>query len=332
MNLLNLCLENTYKMAVYFRADGNSEIGLGHVMRCVAIAEILAKTFDCFFLINNPSPQLEQILKKVCNIILISTDKSPNAKIEITPHVMPNDIIVIDGYNFDSTYQKNIKEYGCFLVCIDDLQKGFFWADIIINHGAGLFKKNYIKAPYTKIFLGPQFAIIRKEFHKKTILKNSKRILITYGGADLENFTLKTISQIIENYKQDYYFDIVIGTSYMHKIDLAYFNKDKKINIHENIDSKKMASLMRKSQICIASPSTVAFEYLSSSTGTLIVQKTALNQKHFFNYLIKNNLAIPFDDFLIHGIDTFKKINIEHREKLFDGKSQERILEIFKGI
>ena len=62
---------------------------------------------------------------------------------------------MLDGYDFGSEYQRKMKRKECNLVCIDDLHKDHFFADVILNSGGGCISKNfYSTEPCTKIFLG----------------------------------------------------------------------------------------------------------------------------------------------------------------------------------
>ncbi|QNP52112.1 hypothetical protein H9L05_19855 [Hymenobacter qilianensis] len=48
------------------RADGNPRIGLGHVMRLLALADILRDEFGCVFVIQEPDAVLLIQLQKSC--------------------------------------------------------------------------------------------------------------------------------------------------------------------------------------------------------------------------------------------------------------------------
>ena len=56
---------------IYFRADGNAQIGLGHVIRSLALAEILKDEFACHFIIRKPLQTLKEEILKVCKSIII---------------------------------------------------------------------------------------------------------------------------------------------------------------------------------------------------------------------------------------------------------------------
>ena len=56
---------------IIFRADGNSEIGLGHIMRCLALAEMLEGDFDMSFAIQNPDEKIEKLIHETgINIVI----------------------------------------------------------------------------------------------------------------------------------------------------------------------------------------------------------------------------------------------------------------------
>ena len=94
------------------RADGNSEIGLGHVHRLIALAEILKKDFNCIFVIRRPLPRIKELIMECCaSLIEIEhvTTLEQEAD-ELLQDLTGNEIIVLDGYQFDTAYQKKIKQ------------------------------------------------------------------------------------------------------------------------------------------------------------------------------------------------------------------------------
>jgi spore coat polysaccharide biosynthesis predicted glycosyltransferase SpsG len=52
---------------VIIRADGNSEIGYGHIFRCLALAQMLNEDFECWFYSQNPPTLLKQEIEKVAH-------------------------------------------------------------------------------------------------------------------------------------------------------------------------------------------------------------------------------------------------------------------------
>ena len=151
---------------IFFRADGNSTIGLGHVIRSLALVSILKKAFNCVFVIKNPSEPLALLLNKECKYVyLIDAETSvEDEKKFFLKLITMTSTVVLDGYHFHSEFQKSIKQIGCKLVCIDDIANVHFYADYIINHCGGNILKNYKTEPYTSYCFGPAYALLRSSF------------------------------------------------------------------------------------------------------------------------------------------------------------------------
>lgn len=326
------------KTSVYFRADGDSEIGLGHVIRSLAIADMINDEFDCHFIIRSPESHLRKQILNICeSIIPIHTlDYEEEAILLNDEYLSANDIIVLDGYSFDTYYQKQLKSVGIKIICIDDIHSYHFYSDVIINHAGGISKKLYSAETYTKFYFGLKYAMLRKEF---TTSKNSyvvntlstNQVFICLGGADPNNDTLKVINKCIEFIPQKN-FTIILGGSYKHKDELDKYitTVDSKITVKQNLTAKEMAECMRESEVAITSPSTISYEYLSIG-GQLYLHQTADNQQDIYNYFVSEGLAFPFSKFPFVDNKLIEKALTKQAE-IFDGQVENRIKNIFKSL
>ena len=162
------------KRNIIIRADGGSSIGMGHVVRSLALAEMLKSEFDIYFAIQNPSDYvLNTIQKTTSNLIsLPSTNNFIEDLNNFLNHLKGDEIVVLDGYNFESEYQNGIKEKGCKLVVIDDLHSWHQVADFVINHADGASQMDYSAESYTEFYLGLNYILLRKEFLHSDFRKN----------------------------------------------------------------------------------------------------------------------------------------------------------------
>jgi len=160
---------------VIFRADGSDRIGLGHLIRSQALAEMLADDFDCVFaLAEAPAVIAEELASRFEVYWLPQAGKaSPAAAAAATPQqqaaalaalASPHDIIVLDGYPFDTAYQQVLRERGCKLVSIDDIHAYPFVVDAIINTAGGVRPMHYQALPGTRFCLGLRYALLRRPF------------------------------------------------------------------------------------------------------------------------------------------------------------------------
>lgn len=331
------------KPRVIFRADGNKQIGLGHFTRSLALAYYLKNQFECVFAIQEPAPEIVKQLEENQILVLtlpLITDLMVEADYLNKSILLETDILVLDGYRFDLAYQQRLKEAKVSLVCIDDIQAYPFVADVIINTAGEVAFDKYKALPGTKFYLGPEYALLRQPFLSAAYLPRNinyiSRIFLNMGGADPENHTCQLIQNLLAHH-QKLILEIVIGSAYIHKEELAELvgnNKSGTI-IHQNLDAAAMCALMQQCEAAILPPSSVSYEWCSVG-GPLFLHQIADNQEQNFSFLIKNNLAFPFKAFsgFLQNPEKQNIINqqINNQRQWFNGKSPDKLRGIFSEL
>lgn len=326
------------KTKVYFRVDALKGFGQGHLVRCLALAEILKPNFDCVFLTKiDVTAVANKIIKKGFNLIEVPANylNIDEAKWIKEQYLRGNEILVLDAYYFRTDYQKEIRAAVGKLVCIDDIHDTHFLADVIINHGGGVEMDDYSCEKQTKLCLGLDFLILRKAFFDVPKRLNTNQqintILICLGGEDPDNDTLKVLEKCkgINGLKKCI---VVLGPAYRHRIDLADYCQKSTMNIEvfRNVSAISMASLMQQCDTAICPPSTVALEYISIG-GNLFLYQTADNQKYLKTYLLSEGLA--FDVEKISEILSPELFSARNKQRsAIDGKSPPRLLRLFQNL
>lgn len=323
------------KTNIYFRADGNSQIGLGHVIRSLALVEMLRNSFPCHFIIRNPLPTLKSQILELCESIVELPENDEAEAKKIAEELLTNqDIIVLDGYHFRTEYQRAIKKSKAKLVCIDDIFAHHFLADIIINHAGGVSPAQYSAEAHTQFLLGLKYALLRKPFREASKAKQAAQrnaIFICLGGADPNNDTIQVIQKGIAHTEFETFY-VVVGAAYIYRAELeALVNTlSQKIVILQNISAEEMVAYMQKCKVAITSPSTISYEYLSIG-GILHLKVTADNQKNINKYFLESGLAFSFDDFPIQQENKVEKA-LSLQRAYFDGKTQDRFINLFKSL
>ena len=150
-------------MQVVFRVDASTQIGTGHVMRCLALAQPRQDTQgQAIFIVANPIPALEERLKSEgMKVIHLAAEPGSLADAKETAalaHQFNASWVLLDGYQFGSEYQQTIKNSGLNLLFIDDYGHAeHYYADFVLNQNISADEQWYQhREPYTKLLLGWQ--------------------------------------------------------------------------------------------------------------------------------------------------------------------------------
>ena len=327
-------------MEVLIRADGNNEIGLGHLVRCSALASILRGEFNITFFCNTIPERLKtEFTQKGFNIIIIENES------EFLNYLKENNIVILDGYHFSTDYQKKIKATGSRLVCIDDLHNKEFFADLIISHSPGLTPSDYKAQSYTRFALGLDYALLRPAFLKQASkhrkIDKIETILICFGGADPLNITEKTLENII---KINYFKKIIVVTGFEYFVTNDFYqliSKDKRIDHRNSLNEEQMLAVMKESDIAITQASGIILEIFSVGMP-VITGYYVLDQMKFAINISQLNLAINIGDFrydynslltdILRSMTLEKANQLVINQKLLLKDSKKKVNDLFKFI
>lgn len=193
---------------LFIRADASTQSGTGHVMRCLALAQAWQDDKgDVFFVMATESSALETRLRSEGMEIAHLSVRPGSINDAIETANLAQEVgaawVVVDGYHFDANYQRVIKDSGARLLYIDDNgQADYYHADIVLNQNINAHESLYEnREPFTRLLLGTRYALLRREFlewkeWKREIPDVAHKVLITLGGGDPDNVTLRIIKAI----------------------------------------------------------------------------------------------------------------------------------------
>lgn len=325
------------KRLVIFRADGNSTIGIGHISRCLALAEILRENFEVRFAICEPQDHIVNAINAICDhvIILPKPAQALDFTNELIPYLKKNEVVVLDGYQFNTDYEKKIKEEAAVVVAINDIPDRHFVADVVINFCGAISKNAFSKERYTQLCLGLNYLFLRTPFLRvKPPRKNmGERILLNMGGADSGNETLNILNFLLE-IRFSWQIEVIVGQNYIfgEQLNSVAVNHPH-ISIKRGLTAQEMFNVMANCAVAILPPSTVALEFLSTG-GLLFLKKTAENQDCINKYLQQEKWAYDFTYFqkVISDYDPKKLILTQSPTDVIDGASILRIRRLFSSL
>lgn len=318
-------------MNVFIFTEGGTNFGFGHISRCTSIyEEFFSRGATPTFVLYGDAELLDKnVLYK--NWHSLSCLKNIDIK---------NSICIVDSYIATLEIYNFIKENCKVLLCIDDFNRLDYPSNFILNPSISQDLSYYENTKKEILLTGNKFVILRKEFSEKIQKKeinDIKEVLITLGGTDIRNITVK-IYKLVKQLLPYTKINIVMGKNNTN----LNFVKDsllKDDNLYINLNAQSMKEVMLKSDIVISASGQTTFELVRLGIPFIPIEIIE-NQKNILDYYYNHNFIKHkiiwnddnFNDLLIDSINTIKdKTNRENLQEkyynLIDGQGAKRVVE-----
>lgn len=252
---------------IMFRADGNSSIGSGHIMRCLSIADALKKkSKNSIFIVSDKSMK-NTITSRGYECIVLGTDyKNMESEFDSLPLLIKDyscETVVVDSYYVTKNYLKSLRELTK-TVYIDDVFSFAYPCDILINYNIyadkALYEDLYAKEGMTapQMLLGPSYAPLREiysDIRPKEIHEDVNEVLVLTGGSDPLHIAVSLLKEIPDTP----HFTFVVGllsADYAEITELA--SKKKNVTIQGPVENLK--GLMEKADVAISAAGSTQYE------------------------------------------------------------------------
>ena len=265
------------------RTDASVQIGTGHLMRCLALAQAWQDAGGrAVFLMATKAPALESRLQsedmEVVHLSVQPGSIDDAIQTSYYAHQVGADRIVVDGYHFGTDYQRILKNQKCQLLLIDDLGSfEYYYADLILNQNVYAHEELYRnREPYTQLLLGTRYALIRREFlkwrdWKREIPEVARKVLVTMGGSDPDNVTLKVIQALQQVDIDGLEVIVVVGGSNPHYEELRSAVQDSCFPIRLESNVTDMPALMAWADVAISAGGSTCWEIAFMGLPSLVL-------------------------------------------------------------
>jgi UDP-2,4-diacetamido-2,4,6-trideoxy-beta-L-altropyranose hydrolase len=277
-------LKNVKNIA--FRTDASDQIGTGHFMRCMTLADELKMQGAQirFISCNLPLHLIEMLNAKGMEYISLITDASQEPIDELvhsswlgtsqtqdaqaTLQVLADqswDWIIVDHYALDERWEAEVRANCKKLMVIDDLADRQHDCDVLLdqNFYADMQTRYIGKVPEDcQLLLGPRYALLREEFRTlrekvKVRVGDVKKILVFFGGVDTDNYTSLAMQALAElNSKQQV--DVVIGVQHPNREQIQQACINHGFICH--VQTTRIAELMVDADLAIGGGGTATWE------------------------------------------------------------------------
>jgi len=294
--IMNRCVM-TNQQKIYFRVDGNSTIGAGHIVRCVSIAqEAEAQGSKAVFVSSNE--ESAKILRKYnFEPLLIGGDLKNFDRLDaqkLADAMNGNTSVLVDSYGVTDEFFDACVDLGLKVAYIDDMytfETGSLSdpvrrnVRVLINYGFGFTEEDYEKVyegTDTKLLIGPKYAPVRKVFREKAgqyrVRGKVENVLITTGSTN-PNKSLEKMAQGCRDALSYAHISVVVGPNASFDNSLV-----SKLNLHLVKDVTDLSDHMLGSDLVISAAGTTLYELYTLGVPTIavpIVENQLANAKGY---------------------------------------------------
>jgi len=291
--------------SIGFRVDASIQIGMGHVMRCLSLADTLRKHgVNCiFFCRPRPGDMLEVIKQRGYKAVALPSLGDDSRLFDFKESTCASwlgtrwdidafdtykalndqilDWLIVDHYALDQNWESALR-IGCrHLMVIDDLADRPHDCDILLDQNLGRSASDYKNLLSENVLqlVGPKFALLREEFEiarPESLVQRStikcKHLLIAMGGIDQHNITEQILEALeTSSLQRDLRISVVLGSKAPHlenvKIRASIMNW--KTRVISGLSD--VAKLMSDSDLAIGAAGVTAWERCCMGLPSIIM-------------------------------------------------------------
>jgi UDP-2,4-diacetamido-2,4,6-trideoxy-beta-L-altropyranose hydrolase len=306
---------------VAIRVDANSEIGLGHLRRCLTLMRQLSID-GCNVRIIGRHRFGKKIYPLVEELPVSWLEDTDIAKIERVP--LQSEVwdaagtlscigrdpigmswVIVDHYGLGERWERIIREAGHRVLVIDDFRNRRHFADILVSDTNAPFdaRLNGCVGKAHEL-VGAEFALIDPEFafseEVSSSVESKKRLLVSYGGSDPTDETTKVLEAVrLVRHNEQYRqwlgsVDVVVGQANTRTDDVIRFAKGiDDVNVH--IAPGSVAPLMRNTDLILTAGGNSMVEALTMRKPCLVTV-TSDNQVLMVSQLLEQRAILSLGD------------------------------------
>lgn len=254
-----------------FRVDASPMIGAGHVVRCLALADLLSSQgWQCH--VAHLEPSLPFLGRSEHTSILLKEGLSAEDEAAfLTERFQPGqvDLAVIDHYGRGAEFEAPMRAFSRLVLSLDDFPHREHDCDILLDPTLGRQPESYagLVPPAAGLLTGPRFALLRPQFaavrakasERRQLCQRPSRILVSLGGGQATGCLLDVLRGIASA-KIKFALDIVLGGAEGDRQVVERWLRQLRLEAKLHIATDKMAELMLEADIGIGASGGTSWE------------------------------------------------------------------------
>ena len=330
-------------MRLFIRTEASSRIGLGHFMRCFALAEEAREQgIEVTFLLNEIGETVEMRLAQI-GAKGLAVDGALGGTADFmalgTLGLTRQDWLLIDSYAASEDYIAFQKKAARVAV-IDDLNAlDRFDCDLLINPAQAARRVDYERKSQARLLLGADYALIRKEFCRPRMpAEDQPFIIVMFGGSDPKGLTAETVRDLNACLRDTVTIRVIAGPANQHLDSLRQLAINlPRMQLH--VSPESVAQILYGSALVITAAGGSVGEIAAMGLPALVLlvydnQAAALKASPFPVIDARNGLPSDLGSKvrqLLNDNDRRKAI-AEAASKIVDGEGPARIMEAMRHV
>lgn len=300
---------------IWIRADGGREIGTGHIMRCLSVADALRQLGEpsCFLVADDSAVSILESRKQEYRV-LGSSYLRPEEELDTLIPVLKEEkrsALLADSYYVTAAYLRRAGEY--IPICyMDDTGICGMPAELHVNYNIFAEPSLYqgeVSVPEKEYLLGTEYVPLRREFGQASyqVRDRAERILITTGGSDKYDLTGKILEYVLDfPGTEDLEYCVVSGAYNRYLTHLRDLEKNNvKVQVYSGVSN--MLELMQSCDIAVTAGGTTMYELCA--VGVPIVCFSFVdNQQKIVEGFRRREIVCYGGDYLRQGEKLIKEV------------------------
>lgn len=266
-------------MIFWFRVDASLEIGTGHLMRCLALAEACSELdIECRFIVRSSSvpfcKERHEWSWKLIELPVNCNIAAEQTWIQRQCNFSHNDMLILDGYQFSKSYINKLQDLHIPVILFDDNNnRGKLEVQLVINGATNGSELGYeLTMPNAKHCLGDKYRLLRREFRSEIPQTISQRhsIAIIMGGADTRQLILPLLKEL-QAQKNETPVRVIVSRNYSQMDALKRTISSCDYAVQLIVNGTDLANVFNNAKLVISAGGGTQFELLAMHTPSLLL-------------------------------------------------------------
>ena len=267
----------TRQLSILFRCDASPSVGLGHLVRCLALADELREGHGAAvsFAMRPSVLAVELVTRRGYQIWQAADGANLDQEAWLRDCILKSgaQILVVDVRDdLSKVTLQALAGEGTIIALLDDLSERRWAADLAFYPPVPQLDRVDWSGFRGRLCIGWEWIILRKQFAEPVRVSNHSRrtLLVAMGGSDPAGLTLKAV-RALDRLHGEFEPVIIVGTGFCHRQALQALLRKTSRRFTVREDVSEMSAAMSEAALAICSFGMTAYELAAMGVPSVYV-------------------------------------------------------------